>query len=100
MFNSCETTDLNLTENPNALVPLQADVEFFLNDIQISFARTVNTFGSFGSETTRIEYMFGGGGNYQTAYSDVNFSGVWENSYQRIIKDIRTMNPLAEEVGL
>ena len=100
MFNSCETTDLNLTEDPNALSPDQADINFFLNDIQISFARTVNTFGSFGSETTRIEYMFGGGGNYQTAYSDVNFSGVWENSYQRIIKDIRTMNPLAEEVGL
>ncbi len=100
IFNSCETTDLNLTENPNALVPLQADVEFFLNDIQVSFARTVNTFGSFGSETTRIEQMFGGGGNYQTAYSDVNFSGVWQNSYQRIIKDIRTMNPLAEEIGL
>lgn len=99
-FNSCETTDLDLTENPNALTPEQADVDFFLNDIQISFARTVNAYGTFGSETTRIDYMFGSGGNYQTAYSDVSFSGVWSNSYQRVIKDIRTMNPLAEEIEL
>jgi len=100
MFNSCETTDLNLTENPNALTPDQADVDFFLNDIQVSFARTVNTFGTFGSELTRISYMFGSGGNYQTAYSDVSFNTVWANSYQRVMKDIRTMNPLAEEIGL
>jgi hypothetical protein len=99
-FNSCETTDLNLTDNPNALTPEQADIDFFLNDIQISFARTVNTFGTFGSETSRLSNMFGGGGNYQTAYSDVSFSGVWNSSYQRVMKDIRTMNPLAEEIEL
>lgn len=99
-LNSCETTEMDLIDNPNALTPDQADINFFLNDIQISFARTVNTFGAFGSETTRINYMLGGGGNYNTAYSDVNFNGVWTSSYQRVIKDIRTMNPLAEEIEL
>ena len=28
---SCETTDLDLTDNPNALSPSQADASFFLN---------------------------------------------------------------------
>src|SRR5690606_4600421 len=73
---------------------------FFINDIQISFARTANTFGNFGSQTTRISYMHGGGGNYNTAYGPTSFNGVWSSSYQRVIKDIRTMNDLAEEVGL
>jgi len=99
-LNSCETTELDLIDNPNSLTPDQADVNFFMNDIQISFARTVNTFGNLGSETTRINYMDGGGGNYNTAYSDVNFNGVWASAYQRVMKDIRTMNPLAEEIGL
>jgi hypothetical protein len=99
-LNSCETTEMDLIDNPNFLTPDEADINFFLNDIQISFARTVNTFGTFGSATTRINYMNGGGGNYNTAYSDVSFNTVWANSYQRVIKDIRTMNPLAEEIEL
>jgi len=99
-LNSCETTEMDLIDNPNSLTPDQADINFFMNDIQISFARTVNTFGNLGSETTRINHMAGGGGNYNTAYSDVNFNGVWQSAYQRVMKDIRTMNPLAEEIGL
>jgi hypothetical protein len=99
-LNSCETTEMDLIDNPNNLTPDQADINFFMNDIQISFARTVNTFGNLGSETTRINHMAGGGGNYNTAYSDVNFNGVWASAYQRVMKDIRTMNPLAEEIGL
>lgn len=97
-FNSCETTDLDQIDNPNNLTPSQADVNFFMNDIQINFARNVIRFGEFGSETTRIDHMFGGGGNYQTAYDDVSFNTVWSVSYQRVIQDIRTMNPLAEEL--
>lgn len=99
-FNACETTEMDLIDSPNSLTPDQADIDFFINDIQISFARTVLNFGALGSQTTRIDYMDGGGGNYNTAYSPVSFNGVWSSSYQRVMKDIRTMNPLAEEIGL
>ena len=34
----CDTLELDLTENPNALSPNQADAGFFLNSIQIDFA--------------------------------------------------------------
>ena len=36
-FASCETTELDLTQNPNALAPDQADPDFYLNAIQIEF---------------------------------------------------------------
>jgi len=33
-FYSCETLELDLTENPNALTPGDADINFYLNSIQ------------------------------------------------------------------
>ena len=40
---SCETTELDLTSNPNALSPEQADATFFLNSIQVDFAYWVSS---------------------------------------------------------
>ena len=54
---SCETIELDLTSNPNALSPEQADPTFFLNSIQVDFAFWVNTMGDRGGELTRINYM-------------------------------------------
>ena len=54
---SCETIELDLTDNPNALSPSQADASFFLNSIQVDFAFWVNTMGDRGGELTRVNYM-------------------------------------------
>ena len=67
MFISCDTLDLDLTENPNALSPNQADAGFFLNSIQINFAFWVNSMGDRGGELTRINYM--NGRTYNNVYS-------------------------------
>lgn len=99
-LNSCETTDLDQTDNPFALTPDQASVEFLLNASYIQFARATQTYGEYGSELARIDYMFGGGGNYLTAYSDVTFSTVWRRTYVQVFSDIKLMRPLAEEAGL
>ena len=42
LFASCNTFDLNLTNNPNALTPSQANVNFFLNSIQEDFVRQID----------------------------------------------------------
>jgi len=39
VFSSCETLELDLTENPNFLNPSQANVDFFLASIQEDFVR-------------------------------------------------------------
>jgi len=59
VMTSCETAELDLTDNPNALSPSQADPTFFLNSIQIDFAFWVNNMGDRGGELTRINYMSG-----------------------------------------
>ena len=95
---SCETTELDLTENPNALAPSQANPDFFMNTIQEDFARFVETFGRRGAELTRIDYM--SGRDYTNAYSPANFDGVWRDAYAGMMMDIQIMNGLAEESGL
>ena len=96
---SCETTNLDLTENPNALTPSQADPDFFLNAIQEDFAREiVEPFGRSGAEVVRIDYM--DGRDYANAYSPSNFDTEWRFAYQRIMEDISKMNDLAVDAGL
>jgi hypothetical protein len=95
---SCETIELDLTSNPNALSPEQADPTFFLNSIQVDFAYWVNTMGDRGGELTRINYM--NGRNYNTIYSPDSWNGVWSSAYRGMLEDIRLMNLLADEAGL
>jgi len=95
---SCETTDLDLVDNPNALNPSQADATFFLNNVQVSFAGWVQGFSNRGAALTRINQM--SGRNYAQVYSPNNFDGSWTSAYQGMMEDIRLMNILADESGL
>lgn len=111
----CETLELDITENPNALTDASANVDFFLNSIQEDFVRHLegdanfdpndnfvsggNTNGdglsNIGLELTRVDNL--NGRQYLSAYQGSDFSDEWANAYTGILKDIRTMTPLAEE---
>ena len=54
---SCETTELDLTDDPNALTPSQADPNFYLNEVQLKLAIVSESLGETGAEVTRIEQM-------------------------------------------
>lgn len=117
LLQSCETTELDIRDNPNALTPNQASVDFFLNSIQEDFVRQFegdadsdnndnfqsggNTvgdgFNEFGLELTRIVNM--GGRQYQSVYQDSDMDDEWSNAYRGILADIRAMTPLAEAAG-
>ena len=99
VLSSCETTELDLTTNPNALNPTQASADLFINGIQEDFAYFVNDMGDTGARLTRIAQL-GGERLYRDAYSPSSFSGVWQNAYQGMMEDIRLMNIIAAESGL
>jgi Starch-binding associating with outer membrane/Susd and RagB outer membrane lipoprotein len=98
LFSSCESTNLDITANPNALTPDQANPDFFLNAVQVNFAFFVESFGRTGSQLTRIEYM--SGRDYTNAYSPTAFDGRWSSAYRGMMLDLKVMNGLAEESGL
>jgi len=98
VMTSCETIELDLTDNPNALSPSQADPTFFLNSIQVDFAFWVHNMGDRGGELTRINYM--SGRTYNNVYSPDSWNGIWSSAYRGMLEDIRLMNLLADEAGL
>jgi hypothetical protein len=97
-FASCETTELDLTQNPNALSPVDADPDFYLNQIQLSYGYLIESFGNTAGAVTRIDYM--SGRDYANAYQPGSFNGRWSSAYQTIMQDIREMNVIADEAGL
>ncbi len=114
-FTSCETTELDITADPNALTPDQAGVDFFLNSIQEDFVRqfegdadfdlndnwasggntTGDGFNELGMEMTRVVNM--NGRNYTSVYQDSDMNDEWINAYRGVLADIRAMTPLAIE---
>lgn len=118
IFSSCDSLELNLTDDPNFLTPSQANVDFFLSSIQEDFVRQIEgdadydvndnmasggiTVGDglslFGGEMTRM-YNFGGA-QYRSFYQASDSNDEWINAYIGIFADIRAMMPLAEENGL
>tara|TARA_R110002073_G_scaffold78938_2_gene189952 strand:- start:11220 stop:12929 length:1710 start_codon:yes stop_codon:yes gene_type:complete len=98
LLSSCESTNVDITKNPNALTPDQANPDFFLNSVQVNFAFFVEGFGRTGSQMTRIDYM--SGRDYTNAFSPTSFDGRWSSAYRGMLLDLKTMNVLAEESGL
>ncbi len=95
-ISSCETTELDLTQDPNALSPSEAQVEFYVNSIQVRLADFIeDDFGRYGAELTRIENMFGR--DYRNAYGPSDVNTEWDNAYQEILTDVREMQALAQE---
>jgi len=94
---SCETTELNLTTDPNAVSPEQATPDFYLNRVQEEFARFNDAFGTNGSQVTRLEQM--GTRLYQQAYSPASQDAEWRFAYSSMLTDISAMNELATEAN-
>ena len=98
VFTSCETTNLDLNTNPNALAADQGDVNFYLNSVQLNFSSLVESFGRTAGGVVRVDYM--NGRDYTAAFSPSNFDGRWRTAYAGMFIDIKNMNALAEENGL
>lgn len=116
-FYSCETLELDLTENPNALTPSDADVNFYLNSIQEDFVRQLSGnagvaednwatggfqngdgFNDIGATLTRL-YNYGSR-DYASGIQAGDGDDEWLNAYAGMLIDIKNMNVLAEEANL
>ncbi len=97
LFNSCETTELGLIDDPNALTPSQADPDFYLSAAQVDFTKFVERVGEIMGETVRVENL--NNRNYQQAYSPTNFDTAWEEAYQEVLQNIQDMTVLTTESG-
>jgi len=91
---SCETTELDLLDSPNTLSPTQADVDLFLNSMQLGFASFLEQVTEEAAEVVRQKHMFGP--TYDNAYGPTTFDAHWF-IYSGFLADARTMVPIAEQ---
>jgi len=99
---SCETTDLDVNENPNALTVDSADPSFVLNSIQLSFAGQHTGLSGTGRAFTRQGYMFG---TYASNAGSGTMNGAWSSAYSittnlNLLKEISAARNLPNHVGI
>ncbi|MDC6366697.1 SusD/RagB family nutrient-binding outer membrane lipoprotein [Allomuricauda sp. AC10] len=95
VFWSCETTELDLTVDPNSPNPENLDTDFTLNRIQLDFAEIFEEATEAGAEAVRLEYMFG---EYDVSYNstNANTTRLWRVAYADVLEDIEALLPTAE----
>ncbi len=87
---SCEITDLDQLNNPNAVTVENAGLDLYWNQIQVSFAGWW-----WGNQTPMLHLgrMLSGtwGSTYESAYLPSSFNGSWSGVYSGLVPDIDAM---------
>lgn len=95
---SCKKLDKDfdaLLTDPNKPSATSADIDLYLNSIQLSFPSFFYDVSNNGNALTRMEVFFGP--TYPTGQQPQNFDGIWTNAYASILKNADAMIPLAIE---
>ena len=86
VFQSCETVELEMLENPNSLSPDQANPSLLFNSVQLSYRNGVSSFNNIGAQLGRIDYM--SGRIYFNNYGSGTLNGPWGNLFSSMNPDI------------
>lgn len=102
-FQSCETTNLEVQEDPNNVSVKSADIDLYLNSIQIGLANFItgyegeNESGMSELGMKPVRMLHGNSVSYRDFYAPSEFDRVWGTAYSNVLTDIRAMTPLALE---
>ena len=96
-FTSCETTDLDLLDDPNNITLDKANLDRYLTAIQLDFNGFIRGLGDRGAELTRIEYMFGR--TYVNNYTPATLNSPWNTAYAGMFSDMKQAEEIAATLG-
>jgi len=94
---SCETTDLDLLNDPNQITVENGNLERYLVSIQVDFANFAEAMGRNGAQLTRIEQM--SSISYANAFDPGSTNYEWGLAYQGMFSDMLNAEQLAIEPG-
>ena len=95
---SCDMTDLELQDNPNAVTPENASINDLYNNIQLSFRNVFFNAQAAPGAMARMYHL--GSYLYLSATSPNTMNGLWNNAYSTLFPDIDALLNLAEARGL
>ncbi len=106
LVTGCETTNLDLLNNPSSLRPDSADPELLLNNVQLQFVNAIayNEDNEDGinvraAEFVRMQHLFGAyAGPFSLTSGSID--NLWTNLYRETLQDIKILLPLAIERDL
>jgi hypothetical protein len=94
---SCDNTDLDLLDNPNAITPDQASLNDLYNNIQLTFR---NVYLSAEGNPGSIARMYHAGAFiYENMTTNTTYNGIWNNVYSGLLPDIDALLNLADAGG-
>ena len=96
-FTSCETTDLDLVNDPNQVTVVNGDLERYMTAIQVDFKSFANAMGGNGAALVRIGQM--GSVNYVNAFSPASTNFEWRLAYSNMFSDMKNAEELATGLG-
>ena len=98
-LSSCDDlTELDLLDNPNAVTPELAGVDFLYNNIQLQLRNLHNGF-HFDADGL-IRYTTMGAFTYNNAITPVTGDGEWNTLYAGLFPDMDALIALTQERGL
>lgn len=100
-MSSCDITDLDLLDNPNAVTPEQASINDLFTSIQGSFNGVFTGMNTFTRQVTRMMAMTPFSVyDYTNATQPQFYDGIWQNAYAGLFPDVDAAVTIAENVGL
>jgi hypothetical protein len=94
-FGSCETIDLDQTDNPSTISADQLDPVYAFNYVQLQLPDFIDSANSFTQRVTRQMAMTGGN-TYENAFAPVNSNNNWSIAYN-ILNAVKLMEPKAQQ---
>ncbi len=95
-FISCETTDLDLINDPNEVTIENGDLERYLVAIQVDYANFTEDMGRNGAQLTRLEQMRNP--SYANVFDPASTNYEWGLAYQGMFSDMKNAEDLAIEL--
>lgn len=83
-----------LLNNPNYPSPSTADVDLYLNSVQLNFVNFFEGVSAYGAQLSRQQFW--GGPQYSNAYQPATFDGIWTTAYTGVLSNANSLIPLAE----
>ena len=98
---SCELTNLDHLDSPNAVSPENAELSLFFNNVQLGFNNFYTGLSRLTQDVVRMEAM-DGGNTYNNAYGPTSFNGLWNNAYANLLPDFDAIIAIADnpETGI
>lgn len=96
LLNSCETTNLELQNNPYELTEDSANANYVLNGIQTTFGIQMNSFSAIVEAMMDHSNLFG---TFAQAAGTDAMNGVWQNTYS-ITSNLNFLEALSETDNL